>query len=91
MATKKANKILEIEKQYNKPIRQILIDTYEKTQSLQEMAKIFGVSQGTVSNWILKCGLSIKSELVAYNITEKGKQYLNGNNTTPKGNSHETH
>jgi len=57
----KKGKYTQIEKQFGKPMNEILVELYAKhqgaTQVQHSVAKDLGVSQGTVSLWLLRCGL----------------------------------
>lgn len=61
MATSKA-KVIELERGLS--LRQVLIDTFTRTGSLTGVAKELGVTQGTVSLWLQRCNLEIKTTLV---------------------------
>ena len=50
-----------IEKEYDKPMKQILIDLYEELGSQAAIAERFEVSQSTISLWMRICGLRIQT------------------------------
>jgi hypothetical protein len=50
--------------QYGKPLRQVLIDLFEKHGSIRPVAKELGVQQSTVSYWLLRERLELVSRAV---------------------------
>jgi predicted transcriptional regulator len=53
-----------IQKQKGKPIKQILFELWDKHGSQQAIAEELGVSQGTISLWMLRTGLTFKTIMV---------------------------
>lgn len=53
-----------IERERGKPLKEVLKEEFKQSGTLTEMARGLGVSQGTIQNWLLKCGLQIKIELI---------------------------
>lgn len=56
--------IAEIAAQQGKTIRQLLKESFEKHGSQEKVATALGVSQTTISLWISREGLQMKSILV---------------------------
>ena len=54
----------ELERERGKPLKEILIEEFTREGSTTAAARSLGVSQGTFSGWLLRCGLKIRSELV---------------------------
>lgn len=73
MAVKK-RKLIEAE--YGKPMRQILIELFEKHGSQTQIAQELGVNQSTISDWVLRCGLREVRRLEPIDQSLKGE--LNG-------------
>jgi|GEM_PF-1393789 len=59
-----SNTISAIEKGMGKPITEILIELYQKHGKVALVAQELGVTQSTVSLWIMKHGLEFKTTLV---------------------------
>lgn len=78
MKTKTTDKIKNLTKEYGMPLGNILVKVYAQEQSLAGLARVLGVSQSTVSSWILLCNLRIESRLVTYQLSEEGHKLLNG-------------
>lgn len=58
------SKIKEVEKRYKMPIRDVLMHLYNRKGSLSSVGNELGVSQPTLSTWLLREGLEIRSVLV---------------------------
>lgn len=58
------SKIAAIERERGKPLKDVLREDFAQFGTLAGLARSLGVSQGTIQNWLLKCGLTIKTELV---------------------------
>lgn len=56
-----SSKITEIEAARGKPLREILVELYQQYGNLYIVAKELGVTQGTVSLWLIRCGLEVRS------------------------------
>lgn len=57
-------KIRQIEDREGRPFRDILIDAYLKHGDQIKVARALGVSQTTVSLWVMRLGLREKTVLV---------------------------
>jgi predicted transcriptional regulator len=64
MAKNKRSKIDLVEERYGKPLRVVLIDMFNQHGNINTVAEVLGVSQSTISGWLIRCGLSIKSVVV---------------------------
>lgn len=60
----RSNRYREIESQYGKPMHEVLIDLFERYPSQAQVAKVLGVSQGTISAWLARLGLKAVMRLV---------------------------
>jgi predicted transcriptional regulator len=60
----KPGKYKAIEAERGKPIRELLIELFEKHGSTKKVAKELGVSQSTLSTWLSIHGLKLKTILV---------------------------
>lgn len=58
------SKYQAIEKQRDKSMKEILIEEFQRLESATSVAEALGVTQGTVSLWIARCGLQIRQVLV---------------------------
>lgn len=58
------SKFQVIEKERNKSMREILLEEFQRLESATSVAEALGVTQGTVSLWIARCGLKIRQVLV---------------------------
>lgn len=58
------NKYEELEREYGKPLKEILVEAFARTRSTTIAARELGISQATFSTWMLRCGLEIRSELI---------------------------
>lgn len=47
----------EIEKERGKPIREVLEDEYQRHKTQSRVAAALGITQGTLSYWLLKLNL----------------------------------
>ena len=73
-----ASRITTLEKERGKTIREIIIDSFNKHQTQTGVAKDLGVTQGTVSLWMMRYGLMIQSVIVSNpNFTQYPKDYCN--------------
>lgn len=54
-----SSKFETIEAQHGRKMRDILMDLYGKHGSITEVSKQLGVSQGTVSLWLIRVGLEV--------------------------------
>jgi hypothetical protein len=59
-----SNKMLKVQNERGKPIKQILFELWDKHGSQQAIAEELGVSQGTISLWMLRLGLTFKTIMV---------------------------
>lgn len=57
-------KMQEVEQERGKPIADILQELYEEHGSQQAVAAALGVTQGTISLWLLRAGLAQKTIIV---------------------------
>lgn len=53
-----------IEKERKKEMREILLEAFDRLESATSVADELGVTQGTISLWISRCGLKIRQVLV---------------------------
>lgn len=58
------NRMKEVEEREGKPIREILIETYPLYDNQAGVAKAIGISQPTLSMWLIRLGLKEKTILV---------------------------
>lgn len=61
---KKISRFEEIELLEGKPMADILRNLYERYERQSIIAKVLGVTQGTLSQWLVRCGLKQKTILV---------------------------
>lgn len=59
-----ASKFKEIEQREGQPMREILTALYQKYGNLDLVAESLGVSQGTISLWLTRCGLELRYALM---------------------------
>ena len=52
-----------IEEQWGKPMAVILCELYDKHRNTYKIAEELGVTQPTVSNWIMRCRLEFRTIL----------------------------
>lgn len=60
------SKIEAIERERGKPLKEVLKEDFQQFGTLAALARDLGVTQGTLQNWLLKCGLQLKTELVEW-------------------------
>jgi hypothetical protein len=60
------SKVEVIERERGKPLKEVLQEEFKHSGTLAGLARNLGVSQGTIQNWLLKCNLQIKIELVEW-------------------------
>lgn len=60
----KTSKMKDIEVEHGKPMRTILLELFRQYGNQRDVAKALGVSQGTISMWLIRCGLEVRSVLV---------------------------
>lgn len=58
------NRYAEIEREYGKPMHEILIEMFDRYPNQAQIAKELGVTQGTISLWLARLGLKVVSRLV---------------------------
>lgn len=58
------SKVSEIEAARGKPLRDILVELYQQSGNLYNVASELGVTQGTVSLWLIRCNLEVRSIVV---------------------------
>jgi hypothetical protein len=59
------SRLRELEAQEGRPAGDVVIDLYKQHGSLEKVAGHLGVTQSTLSVWLLKLGLEVRSVLVA--------------------------
>lgn len=59
-----SSKVQALEQARGKPLKAILIEVFMREGSTTAAARELGVSQGTISLWLLRCGLEIKSIVI---------------------------
>lgn len=60
----KPSKLTEIESREGRPMQDILTELYEKYGKQGTVAESLGVSQGTVSLWLVRLGLQERTVIV---------------------------
>lgn len=58
------SKIPDVIERHGKSLSEILKEKFQEHGNIVSVAADLGVSQGTVSHWLIRCGLEIKSVLV---------------------------
>jgi hypothetical protein len=58
------SKFKRVETAKGKPMRAILKEAFERLKSQQAVAAELGVAQGTISLWLMRCGLEIRTIIV---------------------------
>lgn len=58
------SKVPMIETERGKPLKAVLLEDFPKFGTLAALARSYGVTPATMNYWLLKCGLTIKTELV---------------------------
>lgn len=58
------SKFKKVEIAKGKPMRAILKEAFERSKSQQAVASELGVTQGTISLWLMRCGLETKTIVV---------------------------
>jgi transcriptional regulator with PAS, ATPase and Fis domain len=59
-----SSKMIEIQQERGKPLKQVIKDLWEEHGSQQAVADELGVTQGTISLWMLRLGLTFKTIIV---------------------------
>lgn len=59
-----SSKFAEIEAAQKKPMQEVITELYQEHGNLRAVAKELGVTQGTVSFWLLKLNLEVRSVIV---------------------------
>lgn len=59
-----SSKMELIQQERGKPLKQILKELWETHESQQAVADELGVSQGTISLWMVRLGLTLKTIIV---------------------------
>jgi hypothetical protein len=59
-----SNKMNELQAQKGKPLRELIIEYWDKHGTQQGIADELGVSQGTISLWMFRLGLTFKTIIV---------------------------
>ena len=54
----------QLEEEYQRPIREIIMWKYAEFENQQKVADALGVSQPTISQWIEKLGLKIVTQSI---------------------------
>lgn len=62
--TERVSKFEEIERREGKPMAKILPQLYERYERQAIIARVLGVTQSTLSSWLVRCGLKQKTILV---------------------------
>lgn len=71
-AAERISKFKETELRYGAPMALILQNLYQKFTSQSRIAHELGISQSTLSVWVMRCGLAQKTILVPISELEKG-------------------
>jgi len=56
--------MVQIQQERGKPLKQVIKDLWEEHSSQQAVADELGVTQGTISLWMLRLGLTFKTVIV---------------------------
>jgi DNA-binding transcriptional LysR family regulator len=76
------SKYKQLEAERGQPMPLILQEAYAEHGNQTAVARALGVSQPTISQWLIRLGLAEKTILVPdesrYTLTEKARQYLHG-------------
>jgi len=59
-----ANKLKELEAAHGRPAREVLQEMFDRYQTQVAVANHLGISQGTLSLWLLRLGLEQRTVLV---------------------------
>lgn len=59
-----ASKAAQLEQERGKPLKDVLREDFPQFGTLSALARFYGVNQSTLSYWLLKTNLTIKTELV---------------------------
>jgi len=59
-----SNKMDKVQQERGKPLKELIVEYWEKHGSQQGVADELGVTQGTISLWMLRLGLSFKTIIV---------------------------
>ena len=61
---KTENKMTEVQRIYNKPLRELLIELYAQYGTAVQVSNVLNVSVNTLYIWVMRCGLEQKTVLV---------------------------
>jgi len=61
---KTENKMTEVQRIHNKPLRELLIELYAKYGTAVQVSSVLNVSVNTLYIWIMRCGLEQRTVLV---------------------------
>lgn len=67
------SKLHEIQQQHGKPIQQIISDLYEKLGNQTAVARELGISQSTLSVWLVKLGMEEKTVVIEKEAAQAAK------------------
>lgn len=59
-----STRMFEVEQERGKPLKELILECWDKHGSQQGIADELGVSQGTISLWMLRLGLSFKTIII---------------------------
>jgi len=59
-----SNKMHKVQVEKGKPLKDLIVEYWDKHGTQQGIADELGVSQGTISLWMLRLGLSFKTIIV---------------------------
>lgn len=59
-----SSKMRDIQQERGKSLKQLIIELWDQHGSQRAIAEELGVSQGTISLWMLRLGLSFKTVIV---------------------------
>lgn len=59
-----SNKMEQVQQERGKPLKQVLVELWDQHGSQQAVADELGVTQGTISLWMLRLGLTFKTVIV---------------------------
>lgn len=76
MKTATNTRIKALEQEFGATLPEILIYVYEQERSLSGVAIRLGVSQSTISNWMVRYGLRVQTSIGQYYPTIEGLKYL---------------
>lgn len=59
-----SNKMNKVQQERGKPLKELIVEYWDKHGTQQGVADELGVTQGTISLWMLRLGLSFKTIII---------------------------